>query len=153
MNYFNLTQVSGGATLRLHILYEWHIGKLGSVWQVYGTACNVTTPTPTTRFKPHNVELLLLGVTKLFMLMLLQESVLIVLRLLMVLRYVRLIRANGSTNSFKLTQLAGGATLGMSYSVRVAVKYPSGVWGPFGPACMVYTQSTKSTKHHNVVLL
>ena len=50
INYFNLTQVSGGATYQttyaIRVAY-----KLGGVWKSYGPSCNVTTPEPTTKVK------------------------------------------------------------------------------------------------------
>ena len=47
----------------------------------------------------------------------------------MVQRLEHLKQSNGSTNSFKLTQLSGGVMYSTTYAVRVAVKYGSGVLG------------------------
>ncbi|MBP9848352.1 MAG: putative Ig domain-containing protein [Flavobacterium sp.] len=142
LNYFNLTQVSGGATFEttysIRVAY-----KLGSIWQVYGTACNVTTPTPTTKVQSSQCGVTLSSVAQ----TILADAVTGISGYRFEVTNGTTVRtfdtANGATNSFKLTQLTGGATLGMAYSVRVAVKYPSGVWGPFGQVCMVYTQSTQ----------
>uniref|UniRef100_UPI0037BEC5C9 putative metal-binding motif-containing protein n=1 Tax=Flavobacterium sp. TaxID=239 RepID=UPI0037BEC5C9 len=142
INYFNLTQVSGGATFET--TYSVRVAyKLSGVWKAYGTACNVTTPTPTTKVQALQCGVTLAAVTQTIY----ADAVTGISAYRFEVTNGTTVRtfdtASGSLNYFKLTQLTGGATLGMSYSVRVAVKYPSGVWGPFGPACMVYTQSTK----------
>jgi len=137
-----LTQVSGGATFET--TYSVKVAyKTAGVWRAYGTACNVTTPTPTTKVQTSQCGVTLTSVTQTVT----ADAVTGISGYRFEVTNGTTVRtfdtASGAINSFKLTQLTGGATLGMAYSVRVAVKYPSGVWGPFGQACMVYTQSTK----------
>jgi hypothetical protein len=46
-----------------------------------------------------------------------------------------------SVNRFSLTNLAGGATYGVTYSVRVALRFGA-TWEPYGTACNITTPAT-----------
>jgi hypothetical protein len=46
---------------------------------------------------------------------------------------------SGSNRSMLLTSLSGGAMYATTYSVRVAVKYGSGIWSNYGSSCNVTT--------------
>jgi len=115
------------------------IFKLSGVWKAYGTACNVTTPTPTTKVQASQCGVTLATVSTTVY----ADAVSGISAYRFEVTNGTTVRtfdtANGSTNSFKLTQLTGGAMYSTTYAIRVAVKYGSGVWGPYGTSCNVTT--------------
>ncbi len=131
---FNLTQLVGGAAYAT--TYSIRVAaKVNGVLGAYGTSCTITTPAAITKVKAQ-----FCGTT------LATLSTSIYADALIGVQGYRFEVTNGTnvrtfdatSNLFNLTQLIGGATIGTTYSIRVAVRV-NGVWGAYGDKCSVTT--------------
>jgi hypothetical protein len=138
---FNLNLLNGGALYGVTYSIKVAI-KYNGIWQNYGTACAVSTPAiPTTKVQDSQCGTVLptLATT------ILANPVTIATGYRFEVTNGNTVRTyNSSTPGFKLTSLTGGATLGVTYSIRVAIQY-NGTWQNYGPACNV-TAGTGTSK-------
>jgi urease beta subunit len=137
---FNLNALSGGALYG--VTYSIRVAiKYNGTWQNYGASCNVSTPAiPITKVIDSQCGSVLPTTAT----TILANSVSIATGYRFEVTNGNTVRTyTSSTPGFKLTALSGGATLGVTYSIRVAIQY-NGIWQNYGPSCNVTAGTTTS---------
>ncbi len=138
-NSFKLTQLSG--TNLYNAVYSVRVALLyNGIWRSFGDACNVTTPPLTTTMKSSQC-----GTTLTYLNSLVSANAHLSAEM------YRFQVVNGGTtrtydtasNSFRLTQLSGGATYSTTYQVRVSVR-ANNIWGPYSASCSINTPSASA---------
>ena len=139
---FNLTQIAGGAAYAT--TYSIRVAsQVNGVWSAYGTACSITTPAAITK-----VKATMCGTTLATISTSIYADVLIGVQgyRFEVTDPNNVVRTYDATaNLFNLTQLAGSANYGTTYSIRVAAKV-NGVWGAYGASCTITTPTQTTAK-------
>jgi hypothetical protein len=137
-NNFNLMQITGGA--RFATTYSIKVAvKVGTNWQAYGTACTVTTPNPTTAVVATQCGVTVASIWTPIYASAINGATGYSFEVTNGSNTRTLVR---SSNSFQLGNLAGGATLNTTYTVRVAAIY-NGYLQPYGTACTIKTGSAR----------
>ncbi len=138
LNYFNLTEVSGGATYNK--TYKVRVAvKYNDDYSSFGDFCNITTPAvpPLTKIKPAQCDMGAIAAlnTKIYA----NEVAGVDAYVFEVTNgtNVRTFEAIG-LRYFNLTQLTGGALYNTTYSIRVAVRIGTSL-GAYGDACTLST--------------
>lgn len=136
LRVFNLSQIQGFAYDRTYLVEV--AVKLNSIWQPYGSACQVTTPQATTKVQASQCGITLAA----FDTPLYADAVPYATGY----RFKITNEATGYQVVFdralRTIQLNGiiGITFNQIYRVEVAVRNTDGTYLPFGNYCLVYTQ-------------
>ncbi len=139
---FNLSQLSGGVlygeTYSIRVAIQ-----CNGTWQAYGSACTVSTPAiPFTKVQASQCGSTLTSLNGNIS----ADNVVIANGYRFEVTNGSNVRTyDSSTRSFNLTQLNGGTLYGMTYSIRVAIKY-NNVWQAYGSSCNISTPAIPSTQ-------
>lgn len=139
---FNLTQLPGGATYNTTYSVQVAV-KINGVWGGFGSACDITTPSPITKVKAQ-----FCGTTLTTINTSIYADALIGAQgyRFEVTDANNLVRTfDSTTNLFNLSQLPGTVSYYATYSIRVAANV-NGVWGAYGVSCNVSTPGVALTK-------
>jgi hypothetical protein len=139
--FFNLSVLSGNKFSKIYTINVAYSTDGGATYTAYGDDCNISTPAaPLTKVRASQCFTTIPSLT----------TGVWAVAIAGANKYKFAVVGNGQTRElestsagFRLTSLAGGASLGTLYFVRVAYSFDGGAnWSAYGDACKIVTPAT-----------